>query len=66
MFAALAFVVLTIGAGLAAAGAWLVLPFAWLEVLLRGLKQKDLELGRHLDAATRVAFAAELKKRLRI
>jgi len=127
VFAALAFVVLTIGAGFAAAGAWLVLPFAGLEVLLlgvafflyarhagdyerielhsgkltvevaeaqrtaryeidprrvtvclekamgygarvllRGLKQKDLELGRHLDAATRVAFAAELKKRLRI
>ena len=127
VFAALAFVVLTIGAGFAAAGAWLVLPFAGLEVLLlgvaffvyarhaadyerielrsgrltvevaeaqrmaryeldprraticlekaggcgarvllRGLNEKDLELGRHLDAATRAAFGAELEKRLRI
>jgi uncharacterized membrane protein len=36
VFAALAFVVVTIGAGFAAAGAWLVLPFAGLEVLLLG------------------------------
>jgi uncharacterized membrane protein len=34
VFAALALVVLTIGAGFAIAGAWLVLPFAGLEVLL--------------------------------
>ena len=33
VFAALAAVVLAIGAGFAAAGAWLVLPFAGLEVL---------------------------------
>jgi uncharacterized membrane protein len=34
VFAALAFVVVAIGAGFAIAGAWLVLPFAGLEVLL--------------------------------
>jgi uncharacterized membrane protein len=34
VFAALAAVVLAIGAGFAAAGAWLVLPFAGLEVLV--------------------------------
>jgi len=34
VFAALAFVVVAIGAGFAFAGAWLVLPFAGLEVLL--------------------------------
>ena len=34
VFAALALVVLLIGAGFALAGAWLVLPFAGLEVLL--------------------------------
>jgi uncharacterized membrane protein len=36
VFAALALVVLLIGAGFALAGAWLVLPFAGLEVLLLG------------------------------
>jgi uncharacterized membrane protein len=36
VFAALAALVLVIGAGFAAAGAWLVLPFAGLEVLLLG------------------------------
>ena len=36
MFATLAVLVLAIGAGFAAAGAWLVLPFAGLEVLLLG------------------------------
>lgn len=36
VFAALAALVLAIGAGFAAAGAWLVLPFAGLEVLLLG------------------------------
>lgn len=127
VFAALAFVVLAIGAGFAVAGAWLVLPFAGLEVLLlgvafvvyarhaadyerielrsgkltvevaeaqrtarfevdpsrarlcleeadargarvvlRGPGEEDVELGRHLDAAARAVFAAELKKRLRI
>ena len=37
VFAALSLVVLAIGAGFAAAGAWLVLPFAGLEVLLLGV-----------------------------
>lgn len=36
VFAALSLLVLAIGAGFAAAGAWLVLPFAGLEVLLIG------------------------------
>ena len=36
VFAALSLLVLAIGAGFAAAGAWLVLPFAGLEVLLLG------------------------------
>jgi uncharacterized membrane protein len=36
VFVALSFLVLAIGAGFAAAGAWLVLPFAGLEVLLLG------------------------------
>jgi uncharacterized membrane protein len=36
VFAALALVVLLIGAGFAVAGAWLILPFAGLEVLLLG------------------------------
>jgi uncharacterized membrane protein len=36
VFALLAVLVLAIGAGFAAAGAWLVLPFAGLEVLLLG------------------------------
>jgi len=121
VFVALALVVLAIGTAFAVAGAWLVLPFAGLEVLLlcaiylsyarraadyerielksgrltvevaeaqktwryemearrarvcvekehivlRGARE-ELELGRHLDAQTRIAFAAELQKRLRI
>ena len=121
VFAALAIAVLAIGAGFALLGAWLILPFAGLEVLLlagafllqarhatdyerielagdrlridvadgartarydldarrvriamdegalvlRGPRQ-TLQLGRHLDAAARVAFAAELARRLRI
>jgi uncharacterized membrane protein len=36
VFAALALLVLVIGAGFAVAGAWLILPFAGLEVLLLG------------------------------
>lgn len=36
VFAALAVLVLAIGAGFAAVGAWLVLPFAGLEILLLG------------------------------
>ena len=121
VFAALAFAVLAIGTGFAIAGAWLILPFAGLEVLrlggafvlqarhandcerialergrltvevadgqrvaryeldarrvrveqqgarlvLRGAGEA-LELGRHLDEASRAAFGAELKNRLRI
>ena len=120
VFAALAVVVLAIGTGFAIAGAWLVLPFAGLEVLLLGgafllqarhatdyeriALERDrlrvevaqgrrlaryeldarrvrvelegscvmlreagerLELGRYLDEASRKAFGAELKKRLR-
>ena len=37
MFVALSLVVLAIGAGFAAAGAWVVLPFAGLEVLVLGV-----------------------------
>jgi len=121
VFAALALAVLTIGTGFAIAGAWLILPFAGLEVLLLGgafvlqarhatdyerialergqlrvevaegrrlaryeldarrvrvdvegsrvvLRgpREALELGRHLDEQSRIAFGAELKKRLRI
>jgi uncharacterized membrane protein len=47
VFAALAAVVLAIGAGFAAAGAWLVAPFAGLEVLLL--------LGAYLAYARRAA-----------
>ena len=121
VFAALAIAVLAIGTGFALLGAWLILPFAGLEVLLlagafllqahhatdyerieladdrlridvadgartaryeldarrvriamddgtlvlRGPRE-TLQLGRHLDAAARVAFAAELARRLRI
>jgi len=120
-FAALALAVLAIGTSFAIAGAWLILPFAGLEVLLLGgafvlqarhatdyerialeqgqlrvevadgkrlaryeldarrvrvevdgsrvvLRgpQEALELGRHLDERSRIAFGAELKKRLRI
>jgi uncharacterized membrane protein len=121
VFAALALAVLAIGTGFAIAGAWLILPFAGLEVLLLGgafvLQARHatdyerialergqlrvevaegrrlaryeldarrvrvdvdgsrvvlrgpleaLELGRHLDEQSRIAFGAELKKRLRI
>jgi uncharacterized membrane protein len=126
VFAALSIGALAIGIGFAIAGAWLILPFAGLEVallgaafvlyarraadyekielargrltvevaeaartarfeldarraqvllekgegygarvLLRGAKQ-ELEIGRHLDADSRVKFAAELSRRLRI
>lgn len=120
VFAALALAVLGIGIGFAIAGAWLILPFAGLEVLLlaaafllqarhatdyerieldRGRLRvevaegqrvaryeidarrariemrgphvvlrgpgEELRLGRHLDDEARVAFAAELKNRLR-
>ena len=121
VFGALAVAVLSIGAGFAVAGAWLILPFAGLEVLLLagafvlqarhaadyerielgrgrlrvevgdgadvcrfeldarsarlGVQQgrvtvgdgkRELEVGRHLDIDTRIAFAAELERRLRL
>lgn len=121
VFVALAIAVLAIGTGFALLGAWLILPFAGLEVLLLAgafvlqarhatdyerielagerlridvadgartaryeldarrvriamdegalvLRSpgETLELGRHLDATARAAFAAELKRRLRI
>lgn len=58
MFAALSIVAVAIGIGIgfAIAGAWLILPFAGLEVAM---------LGRHLDAGSRAEFAAELFRRLR-
>jgi uncharacterized membrane protein len=119
VFAALAAAVLAIGTGFAIAGAWLILPFAGLEVAMLaaafvlqarhatdyerielhdgrlqvevadaqrrarfeldasrvrvGMQGPSLvlqgpggefELGRHLDADARIAFAAELKRRL--
>jgi len=119
VFGLLALVVVTIGTGFAIAGAWLILPFAGLEVLglaaafvvyarhaadyerieLHGGRLQvevadarrqaryeldparvsvgmqgaslmlqgpgaEFELGRHLDADSRIAFAAELKRRL--
>ncbi len=119
VFAALAVAVLAIGTGFAIAGAWLILPFAGLEVAMLaaafvlqarhatdyerielhdgrlqvevadaqrrasfeldasrvrvGMQGPSLvlqgpggefELGRHLDADARIAFAAELKRRL--
>jgi len=121
VFAALAIAVLAIGTGFALLGAWLILPFAGLEVLLLAgafflqarhatdyerielsgerlridvadgarlaryeldarlarLAMDDgalvlrgpceqVQLGRHLDAESRAAFATELQKRLRI
>jgi uncharacterized membrane protein len=121
VFGVLALAVLTIGIAFAALGAWLILPFAGLEVLLLvaafvqqarhatdyeriGLARGQLRvevaqaqtvsryeldargvridvqgaqvtvsgqwsavaLGRHLDGEARLAFADELKKRLRI
>jgi uncharacterized membrane protein len=119
VFVALAVAVLAIGTGFAIAGAWLILPFAGLEVLMLGtafvLQARhaadyerielydgrlrvevaeaerraryeldarrvrvgmqgpalvlhapggEVELGRHLDADSRIAFAAELRRRL--
>jgi uncharacterized membrane protein len=121
VFAALALAAVAIAVGFALLGAWLILPFAGLEVLLLGAAfllqarhatdyervvldgarlyvevsdgervarhefdaralrvESDAErvvvrgpreaivLGRHLDGESRAAFAAELRKRLRI
>jgi uncharacterized membrane protein len=37
----------------------------WLKGVPRGGGEESVEIGRHLDAASRVAFAAELSRRLR-
>ena len=126
VFAALSLLTVAIGLGFAIAGAWLILPFAGLEVIMLGVAfvlyarraadyekielardrltvevaeeartaryeidrrraqvllekdegygarvllrgaEEELEVGRHLDAGTRVRFAAELARRLRI
>lgn len=123
VFVALAVMVLGIGAGFALAGAWLILPFAGLEVLALGAAfvlyarraadyerielqagrltvevaeaqntaryefearstrvrleearqkvllagaQRELELGRHLDAEARARLAGELTRRLQV
>jgi uncharacterized membrane protein len=129
VFAALSAAALAIGAGFAIAGAWLILPFAGLEVLGMGVAfvlyarraadyekielargrltvevaeaariaryeldarraqvllkkdagygarvwlkcavregEEEVEIGRHLDADSRIRFAAELSRRLR-
>jgi uncharacterized membrane protein len=123
VFALIALVSLAIGLGFAAVGAWLILPFAGIEVLALGIaflangrhagdyeriagsdgrlmveianaervsrhefdvrtarvelleggeagvvlrdRKQALELGRHLDAAARAGFGAELARRLK-
>jgi uncharacterized membrane protein len=55
VFAALALVVLLIGAGFALVGAWLVLPFAGLEVLL--LAGAYVAYGRHAADYERLEIA---------
>lgn len=55
VFAALALVTLAIGAGFALAGAWLVLPFAGLEVLLLGAAY--LAYARHAADYERLEVA---------
>jgi uncharacterized membrane protein len=54
VFAALAVLVLAIGAGFALAGAWLVLPFAGLEVLLLGAA--FLAYARHAADYEKIEF----------
>jgi len=56
VFAALALVVLAIGAGFAVAGAWLILPFAGLEVLL--LAGAFVLYARHAVDYERIDFDA--------
>jgi uncharacterized membrane protein len=38
----------------------------WLKGMPRGAGEENVEIGRHLDAASRIEFAAELSRRLRI
>jgi uncharacterized membrane protein len=56
VFVVLALLVLAIGAGFAAAGAWLVLPFAGLEVLLLGTAY--LVYARHAADYERIELDA--------
>ncbi|HZM34324.1 MAG TPA: DUF2244 domain-containing protein [Burkholderiales bacterium] len=56
VFAALAAAVLAIGAGFAAAGAWLVLPFAGLEALLLGAA--FVAYARHAGDYERIALTS--------
>jgi uncharacterized membrane protein len=56
VFAVLALLVLAIGAGFAAAGAWLVLPFAGLEVVLLGTAY--LLYARHAADYERIELGA--------
>ena len=65
VFAALALVVLLIGAGFALAGAWLVLPFAGLEVLL--LAGAYVAYARHAADYERLEIEpGELRGNLRV
>jgi uncharacterized membrane protein len=57
VFVALSLLVLAIGAGFAAAGAWLVLPFAGLEVLLLGAA--FLLYARHAADYERIELESE-------
>ena len=57
MFVALGAVVLAIGAGFAAVGAWLILPFAGLEVLLLGAAY--VLYARHAADYERVELAGD-------
>lgn len=54
VYAALALIVISIGAGFAAAGAWLVLPFAGAEVLL--LVAAYLQYARHAADYERIVL----------
>ena len=65
VFAALALVTLAIGAGFALAGAWLVLPFAGLEVLLLGAAY--LAYARHAADYERLEIEpGDLRGNLRV
>lgn len=57
VFCSLALVTLAIAAGFAACGAWLVLPFAGLEILALGLAFRWL--ARHADDFERVAVEGD-------
>lgn len=80
VFALLVAVTLGIGIAFAAVGAWLVLPFAGIEVVVLAAafiakarhaavplrsNGRDFEVGRHLHERARAELAAELAKRMR-